>query len=103
MGAAGAKVAIHYRDRREQATALAAQIGASAEIFQADLSRVEECTALWKAVTERFGRMDTLVNNAGIAISSPLAGATQDWAEEWDTTMAVNLRAPAILCKLAIE
>lgn len=103
MGAAGARVAIHFRDQRQHAAALAEQIGASAEIFQADLSRVEECSALWKAVIARFGRVNTLVNNAGIAIASPLEGATEEWLEGWDSTMAVNLRAPAILSRLAIE
>ncbi|MDE2261014.1 MAG: SDR family oxidoreductase [Gammaproteobacteria bacterium] len=103
MGRAGARVAIHFRDQRQQATALAEQIGASAEVFQADLSRTEECDALWKAVVARFGRVNTLVNNAGIAISSPLESATGEWLQAWDTTMAVNLRAPAILSRLAIE
>jgi 3-oxoacyl-[acyl-carrier protein] reductase len=103
MGKAGARVAIHYRGQRQAATALAQEIGASAEIFQADLSSVEECTALWNAVVARFGRVNTLVNNAGIAIASPLAGATGAWLDAWDTTMAVNLRAPAVLSRLAIE
>lgn len=102
MAKAGARVAIHYKDQRQKAEALARQIGAGAEIFQADLSRAEECAALWNAVTARFGRVSTLINNAGIAISSPLEGETGGWMEAWDTTMAVNLRAPAILCKLAI-
>jgi len=102
MGQAGARVAIHYKGQRQQAMALAEQIGATAEAFQADLSRVEECTALWKAVVARFGRVNTLVNNAGIAISSPLEGATGDWLQVWEATMAVNLRAPSILSKLAI-
>ena len=103
MGKAGARVAIHYRDRRQEAEALAGQIGANAEIFQADLGRVEECTALWQSVTARFARVSTLVNNAGIAISSPLESATKDWVAGWDATMAVNLRAPAVLSRLAIE
>lgn len=102
LGKAGAKVALHYRDQRERATALAAQIGPSAEIFQADLSSVEECAALWKAVVARFGRVNALVNNAGIALSTPLDAAVGTWVEQWDTTMAVNLRAPGILSKLAI-
>jgi NAD(P)-dependent dehydrogenase (short-subunit alcohol dehydrogenase family) len=102
MGKAGARIAVHYRDQRERATALAAQIGPSAEVFQADLSRAEECAALWKSVVARFGRVNTLVNNAGIAMSSPLESAMGSWVEEWDTTMAVNLRAPAILSRLAI-
>jgi 3-oxoacyl-[acyl-carrier protein] reductase len=103
MGKAGARVAIHYRSQQQQAAALAKEMGASAEIFQADLSKAEECAALWSAVMARFGQVNTLVNNAGAAISSPLERATADWLQEWDTTMAVNLRAPAILSRLAIE
>jgi NAD(P)-dependent dehydrogenase (short-subunit alcohol dehydrogenase family) len=102
MGTAGAKVAIHYRDRHERAAALAKQIGACAEVFQADLSKTEDCSSLWKSVVARFGRVDTLVNNAGVAISSPLESNTQEWLQGWETTMAVNLRAPSILCRLAI-
>jgi 3-oxoacyl-[acyl-carrier protein] reductase len=103
MGGAGAKVAVHYRDQRERATALAQQISASAETFQADLSEPGECATLWSKVVARFGRVDTLVNNAGIAISSALDGAASDWLADWDTTMAVNLRAPSLLSRLAIE
>lgn len=102
LGKAGARVAIHCRDQRERAHALAEQIGASAEVFQADLSKSEGCTALWSAVVARFGRVNTLVNNAGVAISSPLESDTGDWLEGWETTLAVNLRAPAILSRLAI-
>jgi 3-oxoacyl-[acyl-carrier protein] reductase len=103
MGKAGARIAIHYHNQGQQAAALAQQIGAASEPFQADLSKVDECVALWKAVTARFGHIDTLVNNAGIALSSPLESDTPEWQEAWDATMAVNLRAPAVLSKLAIE
>lgn len=103
MGKAGARVAIHYRGQSQQAAALAQQIGASAEIFQADLSQTRECSSLWQAVTARFGHVHTLVNNAGVAIPAPLESAAADWLEAWDGTMAVNLRAPAILSRLAIE
>lgn len=102
MGKAGARVAIHYREQRQKAEALAGQIGAGAEAFQADLCRAEECAALWNTMAARFGRVSTLVNNAGIALSSPLESGTGEWLQAWDTTMAVNLRAPAILSRLAI-
>ncbi|HVS78657.1 MAG TPA: SDR family oxidoreductase [Steroidobacteraceae bacterium] len=102
MGEAGARVAVHYRDQRQQATELAERIGACAEVFQADLARADQCVALWEAVTARFGRIHTLLNNAGIAISAPLESAAGDWLQAWDDTMAVNLRAPAILSRLAI-
>jgi 3-oxoacyl-[acyl-carrier protein] reductase len=102
MGKAGARVAIHYRDQRQRAAALAEQIGATAELFQADLSKAEECATLWHSVIARFGRVNTLVNNAGIAIASPLQSPMEDWLQAWDTTLAVNLRAPAILSRLAV-
>lgn len=103
MGKAGARVAVHYCSQRQQAEALAQEISPAAEVFQADLGRVEECVALWMAVTARFGRINTLVNNAGIALASPPESATAGWLEAWDMTLAVNLRAPALLSKLAIE
>jgi 3-oxoacyl-[acyl-carrier protein] reductase len=102
MGKAGARVAIHYRDQRQRAAALAEQIGATAELFQADLAKAEECATLWHSVIARFGRVNTLVNNAGIAIASPLESPMEDWLQAWDTTLAVNLRAPAILSRLAV-
>jgi 3-oxoacyl-[acyl-carrier protein] reductase len=102
-GEAGARVAVHYRDHRQRAIDLAREIGGSAEVFQADLGKVDECSALWQAVTARFGRVNTLVNNAGIAMASPLQSAAEKWLQVWDDTMSVNLRAPALLSRLAIE
>lgn len=46
-----------------------------------------------------FGRLDILINNAGIALAKPLVETT---VEEWDRLMAVNARAPFLLCKKAV-
>ncbi len=102
LGQAGARVAVHYRNQRAPAEALAAEIGHAAEVFQADLSATDECVRLWNAVVARFGQVHTLVNNAGVAVSSPLESSSEHWVADWDATMATNLRAPGILCKLAI-
>jgi NAD(P)-dependent dehydrogenase (short-subunit alcohol dehydrogenase family) len=102
MGSAGARVAVHYREHRAQAESLAGQIGHGAEIFQADLADADECADLWSAVVARFGQVDTLVNNAAVAISSALDAAIDPWVKDWDATLATNLRAPGILCKLAV-
>ena len=60
----------------------------------ADLSRTEEIVRLAGAVTERFGKLDVLVNNAGATWGAPL----DEFPEAgWDKTMNVNLRAPFFL------
>ncbi len=99
---AGARVAVHYGRERERAEALAAEIGGAAESFQADLGDAAACAALWEAVLARFGSVDVLVNNAGVAISSPLDASAEAWVQDWNATMAVNLTATAVLCRAAI-
>jgi 3-oxoacyl-[acyl-carrier protein] reductase len=98
----GARVAVHYGRQREAAEALAAELGGGAEAFAADLSQPRNGEALWEKVADRFGRIDVLVNNAGIAIGSPLDRATDSWIEDWEATHAVNLTAAAVLCRAAI-
>ncbi|MGB9858240.1 MAG: SDR family NAD(P)-dependent oxidoreductase [Dictyoglomaceae bacterium] len=50
-------------------------------------------------VIEHFGGLDILINNAGIALAKPIIETTE---EEWDEIMAVNAKAPFLLCKYAI-
>ena len=59
-----------------------------------------EC--LYKQVVDAYGQVDVLINNAGIAISSDLHKADEDWLTDWETTFAVNTAAVGILCKKAI-
>ena len=99
---AGARVAVHYGRKRDEAERLAAEIGGGAEAFGVDLAEPLNGQALWQAVVERFGRVDVLVNNAGIAIGSPLESDTSGWIADWEATHAVNLTAAAVLCRAAI-
>ena len=89
----------HDLDRAEK---LASEIGGGAQAFQADLADPSACKALWTAVTEAFGRVDVLVNNAGIAVGVPLDGDTPGFLSVWDRTLAVNLTAVGLLCRSAI-
>jgi NAD(P)-dependent dehydrogenase (short-subunit alcohol dehydrogenase family) len=60
--------------------------------------------ALWqKALDALDGRIDVLVNNAGIFEAAPLDLDHDDWVEAWEKTMRVNLTASAELCRLAIR
>lgn len=101
MAQAGGRVAIHYARGRDAARTLADEIGHGAQIFQADLEQPSDCERLWREVVARFGRVDVLINNAGVAIGSPLEGDTDAWLKAWDQTFAVNLTAAALLCRSA--
>lgn len=89
----GARIAVHYRNSKSEAEALAAQIvqsGGEAHCMQAELTRVAEIDALFEKVEERFGRLDILINNA--AIFSPTSlGETSE--PEWDGILDTNLKA----------
>ena len=99
---AGARVAVHYASSGQAAELLAEEIGGGAEIFGADLSDPMAAERLWSEVMACFGRVDALVNNAGIDICSPIQRDTTAWIGDWERIQAVNLISPAVLCREAI-
>jgi 3-oxoacyl-[acyl-carrier protein] reductase len=69
----------------------------------ADLSDPAAAAALWRHALEALdGRIDVLVNNAGIFEAAPIGASDPDWSAAWDRTLQVNLRASADLCRLAV-
>ena len=99
---AGATLAVHANSSMVEAQALCEELGKNSKAFQADLKDMEAVQELYRSVIAEFGQLDVLVNNAGIAISSPLELDNPQWLEDWNTTLAVNLTASGLLCKLAI-
>ncbi len=103
LAGAGATVAVHFNQSHAAGGALAETLGHDARAFQADLAEPESCERLFDAVTGAYGRLDVLVNNAGIALKIPFGAATDEWRKAWDLTMAVNLRAVELLSRLAVQ
>ncbi|NLT09730.1 MAG: 3-oxoacyl-[acyl-carrier-protein] reductase [Ruminococcus sp.] len=85
----------HYPSESDKAKAIEVAeecraFGVKAEIFAADVSKLEDCEAMVKAVKETFGSIDALVNNAGITKDKLLARMTED---EYDAVIAVNQKS----------
>src|SRR3954470_8688088 len=67
----------------------------------ADLSQAGVAEGLWNEAIERLdGRIDVLVNNAGLFEASPIE--SEDFIAQWERRMRVNLLASAELCRLAV-
>jgi NAD(P)-dependent dehydrogenase (short-subunit alcohol dehydrogenase family) len=89
----GARVAVLDRDE-QGARLLRDEIGGSAAAFRIDVAVEDDVREGMSAIAAEFGRIDVLVNNAGIAVRCP-AGELSD--ADWQRVMDVNLRG-AFLC-----
>lgn len=98
---AGAKVAVHYQRSGEKAETIVSGQN-ECRAFQANLARAEEVSQLVRDVLTHYGRLDVLINNAGLAFHSSPEKRDDAWLSEWEETMRVNLTAPGYLCKLAL-
>jgi NAD(P)-dependent dehydrogenase (short-subunit alcohol dehydrogenase family) len=74
--------------------------GAEAEFVEADLERPEDCRKVIAATDQRFGRIDGLLNAAGLTERGTIEDTT---VELWDRMFAINTRAPFILMQDAIK
>ena len=99
----GAAVAINYVAHAEDAEKLADEIeaaGGRAIAVEADVSDATEVESLVATTVEAFGRLDLLVNNAGIEQHTPLLEIGED---DWDRTLAVNLKGPFLCLQAAAK
>jgi NAD(P)-dependent dehydrogenase (short-subunit alcohol dehydrogenase family) len=94
----GARVAVAGR-RADHGRAAAAQVGSDVLFVPADVSQEGEVQRMVATVGERFGRLDVLVNNAGIISRRSVH---EEDAARWDDLMGVNLRGTFLCCKYAL-
>ena len=71
--------------------------GGKAWAHRADVTASDDLRGIVKSAGERWGRVDVLVNNAGIGLETPFLEILE---EEWDRVLATNLRAPFLLSQL---
>ena len=106
LGERGASVAVtSTTDRIHERRGELERMGVEAASFVADLVGFEPAAALAGSVTERFGRIDVLVNNAGIAqvgeesVLRPFAEMTE---AQWDRDIDVNLKTAASITRAVL-
>ena len=92
LGRAGAEVVVGYRTGREEAEAVATEIGGRA--VEADVSDAESA----KALVEAAGDLDVLVNNAGLTRDGLLVRMSDD---DWRTVIDTNLSSVFYTCRAA--
>jgi 3-oxoacyl-[acyl-carrier protein] reductase len=103
LAAAGYAVVVNFASRVEDADATVAAIGAgggTAVAVQADVGDVAAVTRMFATVDERFGRLDALVNNAGIG--RRIDRLTEIADDTWRRTLAVNLDGAFFCMRAAI-
>ncbi len=90
----GAAIAARLSDHKVIATGSA----------DGDLSDPATPARLWSSALERLdGRIDILINNAGVFEAAPIDLSDADWSASWNRTMQINLTASAELCRFAVR
>ena len=101
FAAEGSSVVVNYTQGAANANAVVAGIqaaGGTAIAVQADVSRSTDVVRLVEQTLDRFGRIDVLVNNAGVMVAKGVLETSED---DWDVTIDVNLKG-AYLCSKAV-
>jgi acetoacetyl-CoA reductase len=99
----GARVAAGYSRGKEAAEALQERLsadGAQVSVHQGRVDRPEDCQRVVDEVMQRFGRIDFLVNNAGITVDKTVRKMT---FEDWHNVLDVNLFGAFAMTKAVLE
>lgn len=96
----GASVAAGYSRGKERAEEFVQKLGSNVSIHQGRVDDVNDCNRVVKEVMDRFGRIDFLVNNAGITVDKTVRKMT---VEDWRQVLDVNLSGAFQMTKAVLE
>jgi NAD(P)-dependent dehydrogenase (short-subunit alcohol dehydrogenase family) len=105
LAAQGHRVAVHFATSREAAeTVLASLAGGGHVLVQADLRDADQVAEMVESVAQSLGRIDVLVNNAGVFTAHPIDDTDYDsWQAAWRETLDINLVGPANVTWCAVR
>jgi NAD(P)-dependent dehydrogenase (short-subunit alcohol dehydrogenase family) len=95
----GARIAVHYHKNRNAAGQTLSELSGRAHLlFKADLCDTTAVGNMADQVIQEMGKIDVLVNNAGVYEFQPIATSTfEDWQRSWEKTIGTNLLGSAHL------
>ncbi len=103
LGHDGFAVVIDYHAHREPADAIRQELeaaGGHATVVQADMGQIADIRNLIDTCVKTYGRIDVLVNNAGVEKPTPFLDITED---QWDQQLAVDLKGPFFATQAAAQ
>jgi 3-oxoacyl-[acyl-carrier protein] reductase len=99
----GANIIVNYRVEVDAANQLAEELkslGSQATVVQADVAQAPDVERLVKAAVDAFGRIDVLVNNAGITRDTLIMRMSED---DWDAVLDTNLKSAFLMTKATLR
>jgi NAD(P)-dependent dehydrogenase (short-subunit alcohol dehydrogenase family) len=99
--AGGAKVLLIGRNevKGEEAIRQLGGLGQKSRFLKADVSKPVQCKKAINSAVEQFGKLDIVINSAGVFNSNPIENVTE---KEFDWMMNTNLKGPFFVCKYAV-
>lgn len=96
LGREGYSVVINYMKSEKEAEEVLSEVSGDSMTFLADVKDAGQVRAMGAAIRERYGRLDCIINNAGIARDSLLLRQTET---DWEDVIGTNLKGPFLVMK----
>jgi 3-oxoacyl-[acyl-carrier protein] reductase len=99
----GGQLVLHELRAGGRVAELADELGDHAVVVTGDLAEPRQAERIWSDAVQWRGRVDVLINNAGIYEAADVDGELEPFLASWERTLAICLVSPATLCREAIR